>query len=108
MTGGFHIVSTPIGGTFTTHYRHGKSDPVAYNAGAELVNKAVALARERDAAITAEHQADPELAYCCDICNPPKLPAAVGFVYPAPRWWHELGWRLRMAWDVLRHGEDAL
>lgn len=106
MTGGFHVVSTPIGGTFTASYRHGKSDPVAYNAGAELVTKAVALAQERDIAITAEHEADPELAASCAVCNPPV--PAVGFVYPAPRRWHELVWRLRMAWDVLRHGEDAL
>lgn len=106
MTGGFNHMSTPLGGTFTANYRHGTSDPVAYNAPAGLVSQAVDQATERDAVITAEHQADPAAAEQCRVCNPVDTSE-----YFRPDTWRDrlgrITWRARRVWWAITAPDDA-
>lgn len=90
---GVEIVATPIGGTFTLSYRHGRSDPIPFDATVEQIEVAGGLADRRDADITLEHAADPEAFMACAVCNPPV------YVPPAPRSrWQRFKDRVSRTW----------
>lgn len=83
----------PTGGTFSITYRHGRSDPLAYNADAAAISEGTRVAGVRDEIITAAHKLDHAVFLACEVCNPPvrEYPE---FRIPLRQRWRN--WRERM------------
>lgn len=86
----------PTGGTFSVTYRHGRSDPVPYNASAAVVREASDQAGRRDEVITAAHRLDAAAFAACAVCNPPIR--AYAMEVPWRRRWRN--WRERVVFTV--------
>lgn len=93
--GTVHVVGSPKGGFFRLNHRHAISEQIPWNYSSLQIQEKTNEMMDLDAAITAQHAADPKAFKDCEVCNP--VPS---FAFsPSGITWRE---KLRCRWRMIK------